>query len=291
MDVKSLLLHLRLGWNLMLLPIFLWGFMLSEGRVGPKLWLGIFVFHILFYGGSVAFNAYYDQDEGPIGGLWNPPKATRGLLVFSLVIQAGGTVLVALFINRALLILSLAMWALSTAYSHPAIRLKARPWASLLTVSLGQGIGGSLAGWLCGQDNWTSLLSVRAGAGALLASLITTGFYPLTQIYQRVEDKERGDITFAVRWGERSFLFAIACMLAAAALGAWFLWAYTGPADALLMGGGLLSLAVLIVLWWRRFDEAEVRQNYLRMMQIGCLMAIGFSAYIGWHLIQRFAKG
>jgi 1,4-dihydroxy-2-naphthoate octaprenyltransferase len=235
----------------------------------------------------VAFNSYYDQDEGPIGGLWNPPKPTRALLVFSLVIQIVGLGLV-LLINVPLFVLSLIMGTLSAVYSHPAIRLKSRPWASLLTVSVGQGVGGAMAGWLCGQDDWTTLLSMRAGLGVLTTSLIATGFYPLTQIYQRAEDQRRGDITFAVRWAERCFPFAMACLTAAAIVATFLLWHYYSPWEAILLGIGLLGTAGLVCLWWRHFDESRTRQNYLRMMRLGYLMASGFSLYIGWHSVQRF---
>ncbi len=287
MSLKALLLHLRLNWNLILLPIFLWGFVQSEGAIGAEFWWGLGIFHLLFYGGSVAFNAYYDRDEGPIGGLWNPPRPTRSLLVFSLLLQGVGMVLVAVFTNPPLLVLSLVMWGLSTAYSHPAVRLKARPWASLLTVSLGQGIGGTLAGWLCGRGEWAGLFSGRALWAALVASLVTTGFYPLTQVYQREEDRRRGDITFAVRWGERTFPFAIGCLVAAAVAGGVLLWRTAGRLDAVLLAGGLLGLAGLIAYWWRTFDETAVRQNYTWMMRLGYLMAAGFSAYLGWRILQR----
>jgi 4-hydroxybenzoate polyprenyltransferase len=287
MSVRALLLHLRLNWQLILMPIFLWGFFLSGGPVGPKFWLGLFVFHVLFYGGSVAFNSYYDQDEGPIGGLWNPPRPTLSLLLFSLAIQVIGMVLVAAFINRALLVVALLMFVLSVAYSHPAIRLKARPWLGLLTVSLGQGIGGAISGWLCGQGDWTTLGSTRALLGLAVSTLITTGFYPLTQIYQRAEDARRGDVTFAVRMGERCFPFTIICFTAAAGLAAWLMWREYSPIEGLWVGAGLVGLAALVWEWWRHFDEAQTRQNYLRLMRIGYVMGVGFILYIGWRLVAR----
>lgn len=286
MGVKSLLLHLRLNWHVMLAPIFLWGFFLSGGSISYRFWLGFFVFHVLFYGGSTSFNSYYDQDEGPIGGLWNPPRPTRDLLYFSLAIQAVGMVLVAAFINVPLLVVSLVMFALSTAYSHPAVRLKAYPLASVLTVSVGQGVGGTLAGWLCGQGDWTTLLTVKAFLGVLVATLITTGFYPLTQVYQREEDARRGDVTFAVRWGEHCFPFAIACVTAAAVVGGLLIGHYYAFWEGVLVAIALLFLAGLIYDWQRHYDEAEIRQNYVRMMRVGYVMGIGLLVYVVWHLAR-----
>ena len=282
--IKPLLLHLRLKWQVVLMPIFLWGFALSDGRIGPKFWVGLFVFHVLCYGGSTAFNSYYDQDQGPVGGLWDPPRPTRALLFFSLAVQILGLIIIALFLSLPLLIVALAMLALSTAYSHPAIRLKAHPWASLLAISVGQGLGGATAGWLCAQGDWTTLLAPRAALALIVAALITTGFYPLTQLYQRAEDERRGDITFAVRWGERSFPFAIACMASAAALGAFLTGYYYGLLEGAMVGIALLTLAGLIYEWWRHFDEGQIRQNYRYMMRLGYLMGGGFALYIGWHL-------
>ncbi len=283
---RSLFLHLRLNWQLMLMPIFLWGFFLSGGEVGFDFWLGLFVFHVMFYGGSVAFNSYYDRDEGPIGGLWHPPEPTRELLIFSLLIQLVGLGLMPL-INLPILVLALGMFALSTAYSHPAVRLKSHPWASLLTVSLGQGVGGAAAGWLCGVDDWTTLLSTRGVLGLMTSALFTTGFYPLTQLYQRDEDRRRGDITFAVRWGERTFLFSIACMLAAAVGGAWVLWDFASPLEAVLAAGGLLVLAGAVYGWWQSFDGSHMRQNYKRMMGFGYVMSLASLAYMLWRLAGR----
>ena len=286
MSLKELFLHLRLNWHLMLMPIFLWGFLLSGGDVTYKFWLGLFVFHVLFYGGSVAFNSYYDQDDGPSGGLWEPPKPTRTLLWFSLAIQAIGFGLI-LFINLPIVLVALVVFGLSTSYSHPALRFKAHPWASLLTVSIGQGAGGFMAGWLCGQDDWTTLLSLPAALGMFVAVLITTGFYPLTQIYQREEDRQRGDITFAVKWGERSFLFTIIRFALAALAGGYLVWRYLGPWSMGALGFGLLGLSTLVFGWWRDFDESETRLNYQRLMRIGYLMAGGFTIFIGYHLVYR----
>ena len=56
MPVKDLLLHLRLHWQVMLAPLFLWGFVLAAGDnaralITAEFWLVFFVFHVqlLFY--------------------------------------------------------------------------------------------------------------------------------------------------------------------------------------------------------------------------------------------------
>jgi 4-hydroxybenzoate polyprenyltransferase len=287
MSVKDLFLHLRLHWQVLLSPLFLWGFLLSGGEVGPRFWTVFVIFHVLFYGGATAFNSYYDRDEGPIGGLYHPPRVTRTLFVFSVAVQVVGLVLI-LFISRPLFLLSLVMGFVGNAYSHPAIRLKSRPWPSLLAVSIFQGMGGAAAGWLCGQEDWTTLFSVEAALGMLSASLVITGFYPLTQIYQREDDRRRGDITFAVHWGEQCFPLAIGCMMLAAVLVGFLVWRKFGSVEALIAAGGLIGLAGLIYLWWRRFDGSRIRENYVQMMRVGYIMAGGFLGFLGCQLLRGY---
>ena len=292
MRLNDLLLHLRLHWQVMLLPLFLWGFLLAAGDaasslVSARFWLVLFVFHVLFYGGATALNSYYDQDEGPVGGLWNPPQVTRDLLIFAVGVQILGLVLL-FFISLPLFGLALIMGAVGNAYSHPAVRLKARPWASLLAVSIFQGMGGTAAGWLFVEEDWTTLFSLTAVLGMLAAGLLITGFYPLTQVYQREQDRKQGVISFAVHWGEKVFPLAIACLICAAILMGVLVWLTFGLVQAVIVAGGVALLAVLAALWWRRFDDGNVRENYVWMMRIGLVMTAGFLGFIVWHLVRGF---
>jgi 1,4-dihydroxy-2-naphthoate octaprenyltransferase len=147
-------------------------------------------------------------------------------------------------------------------------------------------MGGTAAGWLCGQEDWTTLFSVEAGLGMLAAALVITGFYPLTQLYQREDDRRRGDITFAVRWGERCFPVAIGCMALAGLLMGSLIGRRFGPWEGLVVIGGFGGLAALITWWWRHFDESQVRKNYVQMMRVGYLMTGGFLGFIGCQLIR-----
>ena len=284
MPFKDLLLHLRLQWQVLWAPLFFWGFLLAAGPRAPELitleFLLVFIiFHVMFYGGATALNSYYDQDEGPVGGLWEPPKVTRDLLVFAVGLQVLGLVLL-LFISLPLFLLALIMGFVGNAYSHPAIRLKAYPWTSLLAVSIFQGMGGTAAGWLYAAEQWQSLFSLKAILGLLVAALIITGFYPLTQMYQRKEDRKQGVISFAVYAGGKVFPLSIACMVSAAALMGYLAWRYFGPIEALLAVVGLVGLAAFVAVWWSRYDDTDVRANYLWMMRLGYLMTGGFLVFI-----------
>ena len=57
-------------------------------------------------------------------------------------------------------------------------------------------------------------------------------------------------------------------------------WRYFGPLQALAAVAGLVGLAVCVAVWWRRYDERQVRTNYLWMMRLGYLMTGGFLVFV-----------
>src|SRR5690606_37540137 len=208
--------------------------------------------HVFLYGGTTAFNSYYDRDEGPVGGMLEPPAVDAGLLRFSLLFQAVGLIPAAM-VGRTFLLFWLALFVVFTAYSHPLVRLKARPSSALLAIALGQGALGFALGWLAaGAADFTpgteaaaaspvgplaplsGLLSVTALMGAASTALIVTGLYLVTQCYQEEEDRGRGDRTIAVLVGaSRSLLLALLPMaLGGSVLVSWT-WSNLAPAWAL----------------------------------------------------------
>ena len=142
------------------------------------------------YGGATAYNSVYDRDEGPVGGLAAPPPVPAGLLPFSLMLQAAGAA-AAPIVGWPFTLVYLAMAGLGAAYSHPRVRFKARPWASLLVVSLGQGVLGFLLGFLAAGGAPRAALAPRALEAAFVAAAFTTALYPLTQLYQVDEDRRQ----------------------------------------------------------------------------------------------------
>ncbi|MGZ4038698.1 MAG: UbiA family prenyltransferase, partial [Bacteroidia bacterium] len=93
------------------------------------------VLHLLIFPSSNAYNSYMDQDEGPIGGLKNPPKATRQLYHAANILDALA-LLIAGFINLPFLAGTLIYILSSRAYSYKGIRLKKYPIAGFLIVAL-----------------------------------------------------------------------------------------------------------------------------------------------------------
>jgi 1,4-dihydroxy-2-naphthoate octaprenyltransferase len=279
----GLLAHLRLHYQLLLAPIYLWGTFLSEIPVRVDFWLGFGAFHLFLYGGATAYNSYYDRDRGPVGGRSVPPPVTRALLPFSIAVQAVGAVLAAT-VNTTFLILYLAMLAMGIAYSHPSVRLKARPQVGLATVALGQGVLACLGGWTSGSPDLSSMDPV-GGLGILAATLVTVGFYPITQAYQIEEDRARGDITFAVWAGpRRTFAFAIAVQALGAALLGFTIAARLDLGRAVLVVGFYAIVLVATAQLGRLFAGLTVIERFKRIMALNAIMSGGFLIFVALHL-------
>lgn len=323
--MTGLLAHLRLHYQLLLAPVFLWGYFLSgaratwsreaspagispaglesgavaahadlavaaaappadlAGAAAADFWIAFVAFHVFLYGGATAFNSYYDRDTGPIGGLRAPPPISQALLPFSLAMQAVGVLLAAL-VDPTFLAIYLAMLAMGIAYSHPRIRLKARPLVGLTTVALGQGVLACLGGWAAGRPDLDTVDPV-GWIGILAATLVTVGFYPITQAYQVEDDRARGDITFAVWAGPRRALgFSIGAQALGAALLAVAIADRLDPLRAGLVVGFYAAVLTLIVLRARAFGRLGVIEQYRRVMALNAVMSGGFLVFVVAHL-------
>ena len=249
--------------------------------------LGFVAFHAFLYSGATAFNSYYDRDVGPVGGLEHPPQVVPALLPFSLAVQAIGWLL-AFFVNLPFWLAYGVFVALSLAYSHPRVRLKAHTLASLVVVGFGQGALAFLAAWAAVRGEMGSAWSLDGALGATSSVLLILALYPLTQLYQIDEDATRGDRTVVVAWGPgRSFVLALTCTLAGGALMLTLLARRFGPVDVLLVGVGLVAQVTTLAWWARRFDARQVLANYRRVMRLNVLNATA----LGGYLVVRLALG
>ena len=278
--------HLRLPFQLALAPLFLWGLFLGEGRVEPTPILAFLSLHFFLYPGITAFNSAYDRDTGPVSGLKEPPEVPPGLLAFSILLQLAGAAL-ALAAGPRLLAIYAAIAVLAALYSHPAVRLKARPFASAATVAIGQGALGFAAGWFAASPA-EALLSELGLLGAIGAALTTLGLYPATQVFQTQEDSRRGDRTLAVVLGPaRALRLGGVCLLGAGAASVLLAARHFGPLDAALLAAAFAAM-LLNQESFARALEAErlsAAATYRRAMQSYYLSAAGFLVFIGYHAL------
>lgn len=279
--------HLRLPFNLLLSPIYLWGVLLAGGSLyESRFWLGYLSLHLFLYGGTTAFNSYYDKDEGPVGGMMFPPPVDRGLLLFSLVVQALGVPL-ALLVNPSFAVVWLALFLIFAAYSHPAVRLKAVPARALAAIAVGQGALGFILGWLVVRPNPVSLTEPTALLGTVTTSLIVTGLYVITQSYQTQEDRSRGDRTLPVLLGpKRALLLATAILGAGGMILVTIVGERFGLSWALALALFFTMVGVSLCLWAFRFDESNVMSNFATAMQLTATSSAGLSLFLLYHLLQ-----
>ena len=282
----TLLVHLRLPFQLLLAPIFLWGWLLSGGGWSTRVLLAFIAFHVFLYGGATAFNSAYDRDVGPVGGLARPPPIVPQLLPFSIAIQVVGCALCWL-VHPLVFLACVGFLVLSLAYSHPRVRLKARPVASLVVVGLGQGALAFLGAWAANRGELGSVASPEGVLGAAAATLVVIGLYPLTQLFQLDEDRARGDWTLAVALGpDVAFAVALVCLLLGGLTLARVLLGRFGLLDALLVGTGLSVQLAAVVMWARRFDASQVMLNYRRVMRLNSTCAAMLGAYFVFRLVN-----
>lgn len=278
--------HLRIPFQLSLAPIFLWGFFLADGKLSAAFLLAFISLHFFLYPGITAFNSAYDHDEGPVGGMLAPPPVPSALLGVSLALLLVGA-LPAFCVNVAFGPIYLIIALMGIAYSHPRMRWKAAPLASALTVFLGQGALGFLAGWVTARGGWGGIATERGVLGTLSAAFTTLGLYPITQVYQIEEDRARGDRTLAVVLGPIGALrFGGLCLILAGAAATVMMARTSTRLDAL-----LIVCAYAIVVWQvARFARDYRRQRHTvasafrTAMRLNYLASAGFLVFISLHL-------
>jgi 1,4-dihydroxy-2-naphthoate octaprenyltransferase len=279
-ELRTLVVHLRLHFQLLLAPVFLWGWLIAGGGFSLAVAIGFVALHVFLYSGATAFNSYYDRDSGPVGGLERPPPVPRSLLPLALLMQGVGWVLAAL-VNLPFWLACGTFIGLSSAYSHPRVRLKAHTLSSLLVVGFGQGVLAFVAAWAATRGEVASAWSVDGALGAAAAMALILALYPLTQLYQIEEDAARGDRTVAVAWGPAGcFRFSLVFTLIGGAAMLVALLRRFGLVDAALVGVGLGAQFVAILWLARGFDSRRIVETYRRVMGVNALSAGALGAYL-----------
>jgi 4-hydroxybenzoate polyprenyltransferase len=283
---------LRIPFSVYLMPIFWFGLSALRTPFSPWRAVGVFaVLHVLAYPASNGYNSYYDRDEGSIGGLKKPPKVSRELLhlvwLFDVLAVVGAWLLSPLFAGLVAVYL-----LVSKAYSYEGIRLKKYPFLSTLVVVVFQGAFTFLMTQVGAGGNSAEILASDNLLLALVSTLFLCGSYPLTQVYQHQEDRQRGDQTLSLVLGIRgTFVFAAVGLLFGAALLGVTYWhrdelrnliiflIATGPVVALFSRWALLA--------WS--DPAAA--SFERTMRMNQVSSLCLSAAFVLMLVLRYWAG
>jgi 4-hydroxybenzoate polyprenyltransferase len=275
---KSALALMRIPFSIYLMPVYWFALSALPSIDVVRAGIVFLILHLLVYPASNGYNSYYDRDEGSIGGLKTPPKVTPELmhlvLIFDLLAVGLGTLLSPLF--GALIAIYLLV---SKAYSYEGVRLKKFPIISTLVVTVFQGaftfvmvqvgVGFSLPEVLELPNLWFALVS----------TLFLCGSYPLTQIYQHDEDKQRGDKTLSLILGIKgTYIFAAASLLLGTSL---LLWLY-------LKNDQLFNILIFIICtspvvyfflsWFMRARRDSKSANYENTMLMNKVSSLSISS-------------
>ncbi|MGF1509887.1 MAG: UbiA family prenyltransferase [Myxococcota bacterium] len=284
-ELWSFFVHLRWHYQVFILS----GGYLLGGLFQPAFewWPFLIQFlnvHLLLNGGITAYNSYHDKDEGPIGGLSRPPPMTPWMLPASLFVQCLGLA-VAWPEGPQFLALYVITMVLSVLYSSPSFRWKGHPLLSLVAVGIGTGTNTFLMGYLAAGDRG---MNVQVTIAALGVSLLLLSMYPVSQIFQIAEDRERGDHTFAVKYGlagvRRFFVGAYLLGLPTVCLLLFPIrsWAALGLAIAGAVGGLATGLTL------RRLSGDADEYGIVMRLKLGASMSfVGFLVLcLGWMAVQ-----
>lgn len=230
--------------------------------------------HLLLFGGATAYNSYWDKDEGPIGGLKHPPGMNRWMWFASLLLQAVGLIIAIPMGSLYTGIYALSIF-LFWLYSSPLSRWKSTPIKSLAAIGISTGTNSVLLGYLAAGAN-------TVGWGILLCAfgvaLVLLSLYPTSQIYQMDEDEQRGDRTFAVKFGIRGVY-------------RFFVGAYLAGISAItvalvikhfLVAVVFFGLSIITGIWtWKLLNTLEFdEEDYNRIMNIKYSTSLSFVLFL-----------
>ena len=278
---NSTLKHLRITFSFNLLPIFLFAVAITPQSINWIETLVLFVcWHLLIYPASNGFNSYFDKDKESIAGIKYPPKVTKELYYFSIALDGIG-ILLALCIDLPTAISMLIYGLISKAYSHPSIRLKKRPMVSWIVVSVFQGYFVFLVTYWAIHDIpiWrltTSMIQIPA----LLTTMMLMSAYPITQVYQHKEDRERGDLTLSLRLGILGTFHFTALGFIITALGyvSYFFY-YQDSQTMLLYLILMIPLFIYYIFWYQKVRKRIDTADYDHTMKLNRLSALCLNAF------------
>ncbi len=264
---KKNLLHLRIPFSLFLMPVYF--FALSQANQIQTLncFLLFILLHLLIYPSSHAFNSYYDDDIGSIGGLENPPEKTESLLLLSNVLDTVG-LLIALYINFACLIYVFLYILASRAYSYRPIRIKQYPIFSFIIVVIFQGALIYFLTINVAQNSFSGNINPDNMVPAIIASLIIASSYPITQIYQHKQDALDKVNTLSMLLGIKgTFYFSFILFAIIGGLINFYFFS-TLQFNGVLIFNTVMSLpSIALFIWFKKVKVNLEEANYKNTMK------------------------
>ncbi|CAF1497152.1 unnamed protein product [Adineta ricciae] len=291
LTVENFLVHLRLKFILFLVPIYLYGIVISDGTIFTWNFLIEFIIlHVFIYGGVNALNDYYDRDEhGPIGGLENPPPVYgHSLFYLAWLWKLIGFYLSMKYSSSMKFVIGTFIGiCMSVAYSHPKIRLKGDPFWSTLTVVALQGFLTYYFGTIVDTCNATSISAFKFWMGACVIMLTTLSTYPLSQVYQIEQDRLQGDQTLAIFLGVgKTFQFSCICLFLSGLIHSILLGYYYHWWEGVLIFVNSCALIYGVQQWKIKFEQQTVVENFKSLHRLLTWQTICSYLFCFGHLLN-----
>jgi len=273
---------MRFAFSFFLMPVFLFACSQAPQVIPINAILTFIIWHLLVYPASNGYNSYFDNDEGSIALIENPPKVDKSLYYFSILLDLIATFLAAT-VSWSLFVAVLIYGLFSKLYSHPSVRLKKFPIISFLIVFIFQGgcVYWSSYAAISGLNlfNGWNMNFVIAG---LICSFIIGATYPLTQVYQHDEDQNRGDKTLSIVLGIRgSFWFSAGFFLVSMFLLSIY-WYRLGTMNNFWL---FLAFVIPVILffcnWFLKVYKDPAEANFKNMSRMTLLSGVMMVVYFG----------
>lgn len=282
---KSTIQLLRIHFSFFLMPVY-WYALSQTAIINSTHAILVFVIlHLLVYPASNGYNSYMDRDTGSIGGVENPMEPTKQLFYVSVLLDVTA-ILLSLIISIYFTIGIAAYILASRAYSYRGIRLKKFPVLGYLTVIIFQGaVTFFLVMHGCSVDKTFSV----PPSGMVTASLLIGGFYPLTQIYQHIQDKNDGVTTLSMLLGYKgTFIFTAIIYVFAMATLAYQLFSSLQEKNFFIIQIYFLPVLVYFFWWFKKVLVNHSAANFVNTMRMNLLAsACTNAAFITLFLIEH----
>ncbi len=285
----GILQHLRFPFSFLLLPVFLFSiYCIPETLLNEQnAWILGIILHLLVYPASNAYNSTQDRDTGSVGLIESPLPIPANLSRITVILDMLA-IFGSLLINVTSTYLVIAYIVASRLYSWRPVRLKQYPIIGFLTVFICQGALVYYLVQTAANQSFESMIhsgtlleKFRFAFGKLhllnatIASLFIGSMYPLSQIYQHVQDKMDGVLTISAALGYRNtFLFSgIQFVLASALISYSFLSDQHRIAFSIY---GLCQLPVIsfFLYWFYHVTQNPAEANFRNTMYMNVISAL-----------------
>jgi 1,4-dihydroxy-2-naphthoate octaprenyltransferase len=244
------------------------------------------ILHLLVYPASNGYNSYMDRDTGSIGGIEKPQQPTKQLFYVTILLD-GLAIVISYFISLYFIAGIIAYILASRAYSYRGIRLKKYPVIGYLTVVIFQG---GLTFFLvmhgCSSDKTLQVPYM----GMLTASLLIGGFYPLTQIYQHMQDRDDGVKSISSLLGYKgTFIFtALVYMLAMCCLG-FYLISSLEQTNFFIIQIFFIPILIFFLWWFKKVSANTGAANFTNTMRMNLLASFCSNcAFITLLILEKY---